>query len=118
MKLLLMIFVKSLKCPYPGGLKKIMRGNGKKVLLGWSMKIFRLVTKIKNPHEGQFIDWWLLYKRDGKVYIQNQWLFREYYEETIGSENFTVENGYTFIRPYQSGLPDDTHISEWVVELR
>lgn len=77
-----------------------------------------LITRIQNPFEGPFIEWWVLHKKDNKIYIQNQWLFHEYYEELIGAKPFTVDNCYDFVPPYKSPyLEDGTKFSEWIVDI-
>ena len=66
-----------------------------------------LVAQIYDPHKGLYIDWWLLYKEGSKIFIRNEVLFRQYYEEIIGDKPFTVETCYDFIRSKEPRLVED-----------
>jgi hypothetical protein len=61
--------------------------------------------------------WWLLYKIDNKVYVQNQMLFDEIYENQIDKKKFNIETCYDFIPPrYIEEDPDGYAVSEWVID--
>jgi len=75
-----------------------------------------LVTKFCNPDGLGLIDWWLLYKDSGMIYIRNQIIFPEFYEEVIGKNKFTPQNCYDFIQPKgPRELEDGRKLSEWVI---
>lgn len=77
-----------------------------------------LVARIKNPSKGPFVDWWLLYKEDGKIYIRNEVLFGEEYQNLVGSAEFTTQNCYSFIPPRgPSVLENGMQVSEWIVKI-
>jgi CdiI N-terminal domain len=71
-----------------------------------------LIISIYNPKITQFVNWWLLYKIDGKVYIRNQMLMNEVYEKLVGNNNFTKETCYNFIFPRNA----KRKVSEWVID--
>jgi|GEM_PF-1344240 len=58
-----------------------------------------LVVRIGNPIDNRFIEWWVLYKRRNKVYLQNHIIFGDIYEERIGNKEFNRETCYDFIHP-------------------
>lgn len=77
-----------------------------------------LIATIHDPTIRPYIDWWILYKIDNKIHVQNQLLVADIYQKKIGNKPFTKESCYSFISPRKSmsgiaGVP----ISEWVVEL-
>ncbi|HLX53220.1 MAG TPA: hypothetical protein VKR58_04740 [Aquella sp.] len=100
--------------------------NTKNYLTQWQEGIKRLtdhdtscfVVAIDNPKLRKFIEWWVLYKVNNKIYVQNQIIVADIYTERIGNKQFTVQSCYDFIpergEPYDE---DGNKISEWVVEL-
>jgi len=75
-----------------------------------------LVVTIDNPKLRQFIEWWVLYKIDNKIYVRNSIIISDIYTERIGDKPFTTDTCYDFI-PDRSELYDEdgNKISEWVV---
>jgi hypothetical protein len=77
-----------------------------------------LVTSIQNPIKSiPLLNWWVLYKIDNKIIIQNELLYDEVYKEEIGDKLFSPESCYDFIRPRVTHTEDGQKISEWIVEL-
>jgi hypothetical protein len=75
-----------------------------------------LITDISDPSYYPFVNWWLLYKEDDVIYIRNEILYDEYYEETIGKKEFTKQNCYDFIGPKKPRLIEEGRMaSEWVI---
>lgn len=75
-----------------------------------------LVAAIHNPHIRPYINWWLLYKADSKIYVRNQLLIEDIYLEHIGNQSFTIETCYNFIPPKGDKYDEDgDEISEWSV---
>lgn len=76
-----------------------------------------LVATIHDPLIRRFIDWWLLYKIDNKVYVRNHMLVAEIYEDQIGNKPFTLDTCYDFIpaRRIVEEDSDDPKPSECVV---
>ncbi len=74
-----------------------------------------LVTSIHNPTIRPFIDWWLLYKIDNVVYVQNHMLISDIYKKQIGDKNFTTQTCYDFIPSRLKQEADDYRVSEWCV---
>jgi hypothetical protein len=71
-----------------------------------------LVATIHDPKIRRYINWWLLYKIENKVYVRNYLLVEDMYEERIGNNTFTIENCYDFINPRFVSA----RASEWVVD--
>jgi CdiI N-terminal domain len=77
-----------------------------------------LVVTIHDPKIRPYIEWWVLYKEDNKIYIRNELFLSDIYKEYIGTKPFTPETCYDFIRPRSPRiLPDGTNIDEWVVTI-
>jgi hypothetical protein len=76
-----------------------------------------LVVAINNPYKRCYIEWWLLYKINNKIYIQNHIIINEVCSEFIGNELFTQISCYDFI-PERGASYDEqgNKISEWVVD--
>jgi len=74
-----------------------------------------LVASINNPHKKPYINWWLLYKENGKIYAQNQIIVEDIYQEIIGNKSFTPEICYNFIPPRETHDEDGEEIAEWFV---
>lgn len=90
--------------------------EGKNRLLTHKTSCF--VVAIHDPKIRPYINWWLLYKVGNKIYIQNQMIIGEIYEDQIGDKIFTLQTCYDFI-PERGGRYDEdgNKISEWVTEL-
>ena len=76
-----------------------------------------LVVAINDPYKKCYIEWWLLYKINRKIYIQNHIITNSICSKLHGDELFTPTSCYTFI-PERGGAcdEDDNKISEWVVD--
>ena len=74
-----------------------------------------LVFAVNDPHQRRYVNWWLLYKENGLVYIQNQIIIGEIYKEMIGKKDFTVETCYDFIPDRYCSDDEDEKVSEWCV---
>jgi hypothetical protein len=78
-----------------------------------------LVTRIYDPNKDPMLEWWLLYKENGKIYIRNQVLFTPIYKKKIGNNLFTPETCYNFIQPKTPRINENGQkISEWVVDYK
>lgn len=76
-----------------------------------------LIASIQNPAKTPYLNWWALYKRDSKIYVQNFIYYAEIYESKIGSNPFTIESCYNHI-PYRRKSSDPKYeISEWSVDV-
>jgi hypothetical protein len=79
-----------------------------------------LVVKVQHPKFGNFVEWWLLFKVGKEIYIYNQWLFREKYDEKIGANEFTPDTCYNFIGDREDLLAtarEGGKIAEWIVNV-
>lgn len=76
-----------------------------------------LVVGIDNPKVRKFIEWWVLYKIDNKIYIRNKIAVDDIYSEQIGDRPFTIQNCYDFIPERGPKFNSEgREISEWVIE--
>jgi len=77
-----------------------------------------LVVAVHNPSIRPYINWWLLYKVENKIYVRNQLLIEDAYAEQIGNKVFTVQNCYEFIPSRCDRYDEDgDEISEWTINL-
>jgi contact-dependent growth inhibition (CDI) system CdiI-like immunity protein len=67
-----------------------------------------LITAMHNPNTANFIQWWLLYPRGNRVFIQNQLLFLS----TLSSP-FNIQRSYFQIPARQVINDEGVAISEW-----
>lgn len=75
-----------------------------------------LVTEAFNLDASPLINWWLIYKKNNKLYIYNHMLFQEYYIEVIGDKEFTPQTCYNFIDPEPLVVFEDgSRAAEWIV---
>ena len=74
-----------------------------------------LVASVNNPHKRPYINWWLLYKENGKICVQNQIIIEDIYQEVIGDQPFTLDTCYDFIPPREMHDEDGEEIAEWFV---
>jgi len=72
------------------------------------------VVTIHDPKISPFVEWWLLYKENNKVYVQNQMIFGEIYKNQIGDKDFNINSCYDFIPPRH--IEGDYPVSEWVID--
>ncbi len=73
-----------------------------------------LISRITNPAESRFIEWYLLYKIKNKIYLQHHIIFGYAYEKRIGDKEFNSETCYDFI-PKRKKRSSEHRISEWSV---
>lgn len=76
-----------------------------------------LVTFIYNPQVKPLLEWWILYKVNGFVCIQNVMYSDFVYNAEIGNQPFTPESCYNFIPPRVTEFEDGSRPSEWCVPL-
>ena len=76
-----------------------------------------LIASINFYKNNPFIDWWILYRQNKKIFIQNEWLFGEEYEKRVGAKNFNAQTCYQFIPSRETVTAEGNDISEWVIEL-
>ena len=77
-----------------------------------------LVASIQHPQKNvPLLNWWILYKIDNEIMIQNQLLYNEIYKEEVGNKLFLPETCYNFITPRVTHTTSGHKISEWIVEL-
>ncbi len=67
-----------------------------------------LVTSMNDPEKANFIVWWIMYREDNNIYVQNQFLFMEHL-----SSPFLEENLYSYIDDREIVNEDGREISEW-----
>ena len=79
-----------------------------------------LITSILNPYKAPFLEWWLLYKKENKVYVYNEVLFEQSYEEIIGNKIISLETCYDFVplTKIKSELPEGLQESEWIIDFK
>lgn len=74
-----------------------------------------LVATIQgNKKKPDLINWWLLYKKENKIFIHNQLLIEKSLNKTLNKGLFTTESCYDYI-PRKS---TSKKISEWVIDLK
>lgn len=83
-------------------LKRLQEGQNKSAL----------ITTMYDPKASNFIVWWLLYRVNGEVKVQNHILFLEFLKE-----RFNEQNMYGFIPNREVRTDENEPISEWVLEL-
>ena len=71
-----------------------------------------LITSIYNPKTANFLFWWILYRIDGHVYIQNHVLFLDDLKEPFDEREF-----YKSIPEREVVTEEGDSISEWVIKL-
>lgn len=78
-----------------------------------------LVASVQHPQNTpQLVDWWILYKIENKIIIQNHLLTGKWYSMTIGTNLFSPESCYQFIQPRLiNSSSDELHYSEWEVDV-
>ena len=67
------------------------------------------------------IDWYLLYKKGGKVHVYRYFLVAEDYDAVIGDKKFTPKNCYDFIpsfAEFQKIHDREFAIEEWEVDIK
>lgn len=75
-----------------------------------------LVTNIFDPNIAQRLEWWILYKENETVFIQNELFAASVYKSFIGIDRpFTPDTCYNFITPRQTHTEDGDKISEWSI---
>lgn len=79
-----------------------------------------LVTTVQNLETLPQIDWWILYKQDGKIFVYNQMLMNEIIDRLKYSvENlsrFTIQTCYSYI-PSHKLFVKNSKVSKWEVTL-
>jgi hypothetical protein len=58
------------------------------------------------------IEWWVLYKKENKVFIQNEWL------TDINFEKFNKDTCYSYIKPREIYSSTGHKVDEWSVDLK
>ena len=74
-----------------------------------------LITDIRDLDVFAFVNWWVLYREDNKIFIRNQILIDKKFEKRLKTEPFNHETCYNFIDRrivYHKDKP-----SEWVIHL-
>ena len=71
-----------------------------------------VVTGMRDPFRGIFINTWSIYSIRKKVIIQNQILLCKQIKK-----RFTGNNFYDFIEPYENQTEDGAPISEWGISM-
>jgi hypothetical protein len=74
-----------------------------------------LIATIHDPKVYKYVNWWVLYREDNIVYVQNEILRNEWYDNLIGDNPFTLQTCYSFVRPRITKTEDGSKISEWSV---
>lgn len=77
-----------------------------------------LITGFTTKDGKPGIDWWPLYRVGDTVYVQNQVLWHEIYQERIGDKPFTRETCYNFVLPRRTVNYEGREISEWSVPYK
>jgi hypothetical protein len=76
-----------------------------------------LVASVQNPYLAPLINWWPLYKKGDKIFIQNELIVSEDYKKYIGDNIFSPETCYNFIQPFITQDDDGTLFSTWEVDV-
>ncbi len=76
-----------------------------------------LITEINDPIKGRFIEWWTIYKKDQKLYLQNQWLFNKIYKKFIGNNTINHRNCFDFIPSFNSQHAKRSKAATWIIEV-
>lgn len=97
--------IKDYKIQWEQGLKRILVKNK-------SCLIISAQDFDKNP----FINWWILYKKQDKIFIQNSLLFEENFKRLVHG-SFDLNSCYSFIPKRKITNEDGYKISEWNVDL-
>ena len=74
-----------------------------------------IVTRImKEPYP--LLEWWLLYKKDGKIIAHNDFIFSYEYTEKFGDMFLTPDDCYHLMPTYEEHM--ETHrMKEWIIDL-
>jgi len=72
-----------------------------------------LVTSMYDPGAANFIVWWLLYRVNDEIRVQNQILFMD----ALG-EGFDEQDMYRFVPSRETHTDENEPVSEWVIERR
>lgn len=76
-----------------------------------------LVASIQDPKKAPYLNWWPMYKRGKKIYIQNHMLHGKDYLKKFGSEALTPKNCYKFIPYRKTKTSSGLQVSEWEISL-
>jgi hypothetical protein len=76
-----------------------------------------LVTFIYDPHIRPLLEWWILYRVNNIVCVQNLMFSDFVYQEIIGDKPFTPDTCYDFIPPRVIEFEDGSRPSEWRIPL-
>jgi hypothetical protein len=76
-----------------------------------------LITEINDPKKGHFVEWWTIYKRDEKLYLQNQFLFNKIYKRFVGVKTINHSNCFDFIPSFNIKQLKKSKASTWVIEV-
>lgn len=71
-----------------------------------------LITEMHNPLTSNFIIWWVLYKLEDIVYIQNKILFIKELNQTFDIKNFS-----DYIEDRKIYTEEGDKISEWKINI-
>ena len=78
-----------------------------------------LVAEIQDPEKAPWVNLWVLYRDNSKIYIQNHTLFGKPFAKLLKDRPFTLETCYDFIIPREP-LADEKNVnevSEWEIDL-
>ena len=74
-----------------------------------------IVTRVMNvPYP--LLEWWLLYKKDGKIIAHNDFIFSCDYTEKFGTTFITPDNCYELMPTYQEHM-EEHRMEEWIIDL-
>jgi CdiI N-terminal domain len=76
-----------------------------------------LVTTVQSSITEPLVDWWVLYKENDIVFIQNELIVDETYKELINGKPFTLDTCYNYITPRITHTSEGDKISEWSINL-
>lgn len=69
-----------------------------------------LITSITDPSHAEYLQWWLLYPRDGRIIVQDALLLFDQLEVP-----FSPQTPYSSIPPHAQETEEGQPISEWIV---
>jgi hypothetical protein len=78
-----------------------------------------LVASVQHPiKSGPLLNWWILFKENDRIIVNNLYTAGKRYIQVIGDKNFSPDNCYDFIRPRDTSKTIKGYqVSEWFVEL-
>lgn len=71
-----------------------------------------------NPEILGLVHWWVMYKQDGRIYVQNMFFCERVYDMYIGKGSFTPDDCYQYIPTRRTHMTNGMEVSEWYIDLK